>query len=105
FTEKYAGPLPKLRGTICAPGSGDKSKFPNAVRFTDALVKSVANAGRSANSESALLSNPVMILKCAPDEAIMRGKKPIHQRVSIEPVSVNRCRTSRVDRPNSFRRL
>ena len=75
---------------ICAPGSGDKSKFPNAVRFTDALVKSVANAGRSTNSESALLSKPVMILKGAPDEAMMSGKKPIPQRVSIEPVSVNR---------------
>ena len=86
---------------ICAPGSGSKSKLPNAVRRTDARVKSVANAGRSRNSVSPLWSSPVMMLKGAPDEAMINGKKPTPQRVSNDPVSVKRCRTSNDVLPNS----
>src|ERR1700720_2041370 len=90
---------------ICAPGSGARSKLPKGVCLTDGLLRSVANAGRSVKRESALLSKPLMILNGASVEAISSGKKLIPQRVSTEPVKVNRCRTSSDERPYSVLRL
>src|SRR5580765_7010803 len=90
---------------ISAPGNGSRSKFPYAVLRTDVRVKSVANAGRSKNKESAFVSRPVVMLKGAPDWAMIKGKKPIPPFASNEPVKVNRWRTSKDDRPNSFCRL
>src|SRR6266576_6641273 len=90
---------------ISAPGSGNTSKFPYGVRRTDVLVKSVASAGRSRNSESLFVSSPVVMLKGAPDCAMINGKIPIPHFDSNDPVKVNRCRTSNDDRPNSLARL
>src|SRR5215471_13429490 len=87
---------------ISAPGSGNTSKLPYGVRRTEVRVKSVASAGRYRNKESAFVSKPVVMLKGAPDCAMISGKNPIPHFDSNEPVRVNRCRTSNDDRPNSF---
>src|SRR5687767_11599622 len=71
FTEKKVGPCAKLRGIIFWPGVGFGSSAPYGVITTPGLFRSVANAGRSENDVSPLVSRPVVILNGGPEFAMM----------------------------------
>src|SRR5215471_703038 len=74
---KKLGELPKLRGMICCPGKGLRSKAPYGVTLTLGLDKSVAKAGRSVNSESPFASIPVMMLNGTLDRHNTSGVQSI----------------------------
>src|SRR4029453_17903628 len=63
------GPTPKLRGMGASPGRGWGLKTPYGVATAPSFPAS-ASAGRSANTESPLLSPPVVILNGSADVSV-----------------------------------
>ena len=72
--------------------------------ITPALVSSVANAGRSVNLVSPLVSRPVVTLKGMPERAVTSGLKLMPQGIRTKPPKIKRWRTSIAARPNSVLR-
>ena len=74
FKLNESGPFPKLRGMIVSPGSGLRLKVPYAVvTISRPVAPAAANDGRSLNTESPLLSRPVVMLKGRPSSTSGTG--------------------------------
>jgi len=69
LSDMKLGPVPRFRGMICCPATGFGSKAPNGVTITPGLLRSVANAGRSAKALSRFVSLPVVMSNGRPELA------------------------------------